>query len=118
MATSETATRLDALRPWIRPIIGIVLVLALTVGDDALGWATAGGKLDPELRSVDQRADIVVTMDFEPERFHAEILSTLGVFAGRGETNSQIRLRSVRPENVRTVSRLFWVESVEVDGGR
>jgi hypothetical protein len=52
-------------------------------------------------------------MDFTPERFHTERLSTYGVFAGRDKAVNRVRLRMVSPENLRLLAGLVWVAKIE-----
>jgi hypothetical protein len=57
--------------------------------------------------------NVVVVMDFTPERFHTERLSTYGVFAGRDKAVNRVRLRMVSPENLRLLAGLIWVAKIE-----
>jgi hypothetical protein len=96
-----------------RLLIGMMLIVFVLYGQTLVGAATAGGRLDPALRDVTAPANVVVVMDFTPERFHTERLSTYGVFAGRDKAVNRVRLRMVSPENLRRLARLVWVARIE-----
>ncbi len=57
--------------------------------------------------------NVVVVLDFTPERFHSERLAQFGVFAGRDGAVNRIRLRMVGPDNLRRLANLVWVTRVE-----
>ena len=98
---------------WIRLSAGIALIAAILFGQTLVGMATATGRLDPALRTATTPVNVVVVMDFTPERFHTERLSTYGVFAGRDRAVNRVRLRMVSPENLRRLSGLVWVSAIE-----
>ena len=52
-------------------------------------------------------------MDFTPERFHTERLSTYGVFAGRDKAVNRVRLRMVSAVNLHRLAGLVWVSRIE-----
>jgi hypothetical protein len=98
---------------WLRLLGGVVLIAAVLFGQTLVGAATAAGRLDPALRDVSAPVNVVVVMDFVPERFHTERLSAYGVFAGRDKAVSRVRLRMVSPENLRRLAALVWVSRIE-----
>jgi hypothetical protein len=93
--------------------MGVVLIAAVTLGDDLYGWATGPSKVAGELRGADGLVNVVVHLPFEPERYHLETLSGYGSFAGRGGADRQVRLIRVTPGNLTALSRLHWVSSIE-----
>ena len=97
----------------LRLIIGVALILVFLFGQDVAGWATSGGRVAPALREATGPVNVVVVLDFTPERFHNERLALYGVFAGRDKTVNRIRLRMVSPESLRRLGRLIWVGRVE-----
>jgi hypothetical protein len=99
--------------PGARLACGAALIAGVLFGQDAVGLATSGGRLDPALRAAAGPVNVVVVMGFTPERFHTERLSTYGVFAGRDKAVNRVRLRMVSPENVRRLGGLAWVARVE-----
>ena len=97
----------------LRMIIGALLIAAILWGQDLVGAATSGGRLDPTLRDASGPVNVIVVLDFTPERFHNERLQRYGVFAGRDKAVNRLRLRMVTPENLRGLSRIAWVSRVE-----
>jgi hypothetical protein len=98
---------------WLRLMMGVVLIALILFGQTLVGAATAHGRLDPALRDVSGPVNVIVVMDFTPERFHTERLSTYGVFGGRDKAVNRVRLRMVSPENLRRLSGLVWVSKIE-----
>ena len=97
----------------IRLLMGVLLIALILFGQTLLGAATSSGRLDPSLRDVTGRVNVVVVMDFTPERFHTERLSTYGVFAGRDKAVNRVRLRMVTSDNLRRLTGLVWVSVIE-----
>jgi hypothetical protein len=54
-----------------------------------------------------------VVLDFMPERFHTERVTSYGVFAGRDGALNRIRLRTVSPENLAELAAIPWVARIE-----
>jgi len=52
-------------------------------------------------------------IDFTPERFHSERVTSYGVFAGRDGALNRIRLRMVSPENLAALAAIPWVARIE-----
>lgn len=94
-------------------LAGIVLIALILFGQALAGMATATGRLDPALQNPAGPVNVVVVMNFIPERFHTERLSAYGVFAGRDKSVSRVRLRMVSPENLRRLAGLVWVTRIE-----
>jgi hypothetical protein len=101
---------------WLRLIIGVCLIAVALFGQDVVGWATSGGRVAPALLEAKGSVNVVVVLDFTPERFHNERLAKYGVFAGRDKAVNRIRLRMVSPESLRGLGRLIWVGRVEAAG--
>ena len=97
----------------IRMAIGAFLIALILFGQDLVGIATAGGRLDPALREAAGPSNVIVVLDFIPENFHNERMRRYGVFAGRDKTVNRVRLRQVTPENLLRLSRLVWVSRIE-----
>lgn len=105
--------RLRLGREGIRLLAGVILVLLVLFGQQAYGVATAGARLDPALQGATRPVNVVVVLDFTPERFHTERLDDYGIFAGRDGAVSRIRLRSVSPEDLRRLARIPWITRIE-----
>lgn len=98
---------------WGRLLIGVALILMFLFGQDVAGWATSGGRVAPGLLAANAPVNVVVVLDFTPERFHNERLALYGVFSGRDKAVNRIRLRMVSPESLRRLGNLAWVARVE-----
>ncbi len=98
---------------WIRLLIGAALILVFLFGQDVAGWATAAGRVAPALLEAKGPVNVIVVLDFTPERFHNERLARYGVFAGRDKAVNRIKLRMVSPESLRALGNLIWVARVE-----
>jgi hypothetical protein len=93
-------------------IFGVALVVAIVWGQSVFGYTTRAMRLDPAI-DVTQAANVIVVLDFEPERFHNERLAAYGVFSGRDGSASRIRLRQVQPGELQKLASLPWVHHVE-----
>ncbi len=94
-------------------LLGIVLIVFVIYGQELFGIATAGTRLDPSLRGATRPSNIVVVLDFMPERFHNERIAEYGVFAGRDGALNRIRLRMVSPQNLARLASIPWVARIE-----
>jgi hypothetical protein len=108
-----TPLRLSIGADWGRILIGIFLIAAVLFGQQLYGMATASSRLDPSLRGAAAPGNVVVVLDFTPERFHNERIAELGVFAGRDRASNRIRLRMVTPENLQRLASISWVARIE-----
>lgn len=93
--------------------IAVVLVLALAWHVFLL--LQAPGKVGDELSTAVEAGEplrVSVLLGFPPERFHTLELQSYGhVMSVQG---SRINLRSVRPESVDALARIYWVDEVEL----
>jgi hypothetical protein len=92
---------------------GIALIAAVLWGQQLYGWATASRRLDPALRHATAASNVVVVLDFMPDRFHSERIREYGLFAGRDGTLNRMRLRNVSPENLHRLANIPWVDRIE-----
>ena len=97
----------------LRLVTGVVLIALILFGQDIYGILTASTRLDPTLASATGPSNVIVVLDFTPERFHNERLGSYGTFAGRDGGLSRIRLRNVTPDNLTRLSHLAWVSRIE-----
>ncbi len=109
----EAPRRLRLGRQGARLLCGIALIALILFGQAGYGAITAPGRLDPSLRDATGPSIVVVVLDFPPERFHTERLSSYGVFAGRAGAVNRIRLRNVLPDALSRLSRIPWVSRIE-----
>jgi len=94
-------------------VAGVLLITAVLSGQQLYGWATAAHRLDPSLRDSGEARNVVVVLDFMPDRFHSERIRDYGLFAGRDGALNRIRLRNVSPENLRRLAGIAWVARIE-----
>lgn len=93
--------------------LAVVLVLALA-------WQLyltirAPSRIDPALAAAVEEGEplrVSVALDFPPERFHSLKLQAYGHVMGVDE--NRINLRSVRPESVSALAKIYWVDRVEL----
>jgi hypothetical protein len=101
-------------RPWVTPLIGVILLLAILLAAPIYGRLTSDGKINPEIDRAAATVDVTVDLPFEPEAYHRDTLSELGVFAGRDrEDPTKLRLRAVTQGNLDSIGNLYWVESID-----
>ena len=89
------------------------VLLALLVA--YLGWQAwlsiaAPGKI-ADFPSGRERANILVTLPFPPERFHVQVFQGFGRVSGT-EGNT-IEVRNVRRSDFKSVARPYWVQRIE-----
>jgi len=94
-------------------IFGILLIVLVLFGQRLYGMATANSRLDPALRDAAEPKNVIVVLDFMPDRFHNERIAAYGTFAGRDGALNRYRLRSVSPENLRQLAEIPWVARIE-----
>ena len=109
----RNSRRLNVGGDWGRIALGVALIGAVLFGQQLYGMATAFSRLDPSLRGATTPSNIVVILDFMPERFHNERVAEYGVFAGRDGALNRIRLRMVSPQNLRRLAEIAWVARIE-----
>ncbi len=98
---------------WGKFAFGVVLIVIALFGQELYGMATAGRRLAPALVGATQPSNVVVVLDFAPERFHNERIAQYGVFAGRDGALNRIRLRMVSPRDLRALASIPWVARIE-----
>lgn len=108
-APAKVATQ----RPWLKPAIGIALLLIILFAAPIYGRLTSGGKIDPGIDRSASQVDVTVDLPFAPEAYHRDTLSDLGVFAGRDrEDETKLRLRAVTQSDLDRIANLYWVEAI------
>ena len=94
-------------------LVGIMLIVMIVFGQKLYGMVTASSRLDPALRDTEGPRNVIVVLDFMPDRFHNERIAAYGTFAGRDGALNRYRLRSVSPENLRQLAAIPWVNRIE-----
>jgi hypothetical protein len=92
---------------------GVVLIAAVLWGQQLYGWATSARRLDPSLRDAAGPSNVVVVLDFMPDRFHSERIRDYGLFAGRDGALNRIRLRNVAPDDLNRLADIPWIARIE-----
>ncbi len=100
-------------RNWTKFAIGVALIALVLVGPQLVGMATAAWRLDPALKGAQGPSNVIVILDFTPERFHSARITSYGVFAGRDGGLNRIRLRMVSPDNLAALADIPWVARIE-----
>jgi hypothetical protein len=96
-----------------RFIAGAAVLAVILYGQTVYGMATASGRLDPSLRNATGPSNVIVVLDFMPDRFHNERVAQYGTFAGRDGSLNRMRLRYVTPEKLRALSEVAWISRIE-----
>jgi hypothetical protein len=94
-------------------IAGIVLIAAILFGQQLYGMATMSQRLDPALRAAIGPRNVIVVLDFMPDRFHNERVQQYGAFAGRDGALNRMRLRNVTPEKLTQLAAIPWIARIE-----
>lgn len=97
----------------LKIMVGVTLIALTLFGQPFYGWATADSRLDPALRNPTGRSNVIVVLDFTPDRFHNERVSQYGTFAGRDGSLNRLRLRSVTPDRLKQLAMVPWVARIE-----
>ncbi|MCL4395007.1 MAG: hypothetical protein M1482_09440 [Chloroflexi bacterium] len=96
--------------------IGIQSVLVVALGlfvFNVWSYAQAPAKIDPRLAAgadPNQKVNIVVELNFPPERFHVDALQNYGRVAGAD--GDKVQLRNVTLDGVQALARTYWVKSI------
>jgi hypothetical protein len=119
-ARSTPASEVRGLTPFALPgpdvrkiLAGVLLIVLVLFGQQLYGRATAAGRLDPTLRGATGPRNVIVVLDFMPDRFHNERVAEYGVFAGRDGALNRIRLRNVSPDSLARLAAVAWVARIE-----
>jgi hypothetical protein len=94
-------------------LVGIALIALTLFGQQLCGMVTAAGRLDPALRGATTPRNVIVILDFMPDRFHNERVQQYGVFAGRDGALNRMRLRNVTPEKLKQLAAIPWIARIE-----
>ena len=81
-----------------------------------IGWQiwlsmAAAGKIADGIPTDTRRVDVLVTLDFPPERFHIQKFQQIGRVSGT--SGNSVQVRGVNRAELSALARPFWVERVE-----
>ena len=103
----EKSSRLLLGRDGRKILIGIVLIVLVVFGQKLYGMATASSRLDPALRDAAEPRNVIVVLDFMPDRFHNELIICTH-FSTRYHPNEVRRLVEAKlPPGLRERVRLW-----------
>ncbi|ODT82207.1 MAG: hypothetical protein ABS76_08065 [Pelagibacterium sp. SCN 64-44] len=97
----------------LRLALGLFLIWGIISGQSLAGWLTQSGRVADDIPRQGP-VNVVVALDFEPERFHNEQLGSYGVFSGRDGDIKRFRLRNVSQKNLEALSQLVWISRIEL----
>ena len=97
----------------LKILIGVLLIALTLFGQQLYGMATANSRLDPSLQGAAGPKNIIVVLDFMPDRFHSERVQQYGAFAGRDGTLNRMRLRNVTPDRLSALAAVPWIARIE-----
>jgi hypothetical protein len=77
------------------------------------GWLSvaAPGKIAPGFNAGAEKVNLLVTLPFPPERFHLLVFQRHGRVSGTQDNS--VEVRGVRPADLNSVARPYWVTRVE-----
>ncbi len=92
----------------------LVVVLALALFQVWL-YAQAPAKIDPRVTTTiaeNGRANILVELNFPPERYHIQALQNFGRIGGAD--GNEVTLRNVNQDGIESLARTYWVKSIRL----
>jgi len=96
-----------------RPLRGRIALGAFVAYLAWQGWLSvaAPGKVAPGFNADAEKVNILVTLPFPPERFHLLVFQRHGRVSGTQD--NAVEVRGVRPADLNSVARPYWVSRVE-----
>ncbi len=99
-----------------RDVRFLIVVAVLIGGYWSWGVITGPSRMSAALKAAlgkdAKRLNIVVTTKFAPEQFHLGIYQRMGTI--RGTQDNATTVFRVRPHDVRSLSRHYWVERIDL----
>ncbi len=104
---------MSVLREIVQSTRGRIVLGALVCYLAWQGWLllAAPGKIAPGFNAGAQKVNILVTLPFQPERFHVIALQKYGRVSGTQD--NAVEVRGVNQANLSAVARPYWVRRVE-----
>lgn len=97
-----------------RVVKTVIAILVIVLAWQIYLTVRAPAHIDPQLAgqvAEGQPLRISVRLDFPPERFHTLFLQQYGRVMG--VEGNHVDLRSVRPESVDALARVYWIDWIE-----
>ena len=99
-----------------RDVRFVGLVIAFVLFFQSYGFVTGpsriSDKLSGAMASGQEKIDILIWAKFPAEAFHMELYQTLGAI--RGELDGAVRLGRVKPQDIKFLSRKYWIEKIDL----
>lgn len=89
----------------------VLAVIAAIVGWQVWLSVAAAGKIADGIPTDTRRVDVLVTLNFPPERFHIQKFQKIGRVSGT--SGNSVQVRGVNRADLSTLARPFWVARVE-----
>lgn len=109
-ATSPTPRRWPGLPRSARArlLLGLLLLYLLWQG-----WLflAAPSKVSPDIERDKPRVNVMVSLPFEPQRFHVLMFQKYGRVSGT--TDSAVEVRGVPPAQLNAIARHYWVSRID-----
>lgn len=94
--------------------VALILLVLYLIWQGYLSWM-APRKLEPGLAEGEGKVHVLVTLPFEPDRFHVLTMQRFGRVSGT--TESGIEVRGVPRAQLTRLARPYWVGRVELYKG-
>ncbi len=96
-----------------RFVIFVAVVLVLYHGQGRIyGPGRISDQVNEMIHNGAERVDLVVTTKFPAEEFHMGVFQRVGGI--RGVAGNETLLFGVKPKDIRSISRKYWVENIDL----
>ncbi len=99
-------------RPYVLVTAAIVATVLAYVGLANVEGARKRAHLDPQWET--GKVNLLVRLNFEPEKFHILALQAAGRFAGYDAKTGAVTIYDVPPEQLVRISKEFWVSDLTI----
>lgn len=95
-------------QPRVRLLLGAVAAYLLW---QAWLYLAAPGKVSPQIDQAQPRVNVLVSLPFQPERFHVLMFQKYGRVSGTADT--AVEVRGVPPARLNAIARHYWVSRID-----
>jgi hypothetical protein len=92
----------------VRLLLGVVGVYLLW---QAWLYLAAPGKVSPQIDRSLPRVNVLISLPFQPERFHVLMFQKFGRVSGT--TDTAVEVRSVPADRLHAIARHYWVSRID-----